>query len=184
LAPYEISLLVARARATAAPGDPDRQVDVVKGLYSVSTAADVPRARAALDEAIALADALTRDGKLAPSQQDWPKLLRDALAKLPPSEGATRSKSLHFTAPLSAARRAPCIAPGVTRAAVVRDPAITSGIGQFAVLQYVSRSVGVEVSPVDVRDSPEIELGVAAFARSANGGLIVAGSPLSVFIAD
>jgi putative ABC transport system substrate-binding protein len=72
------------------------------------------------------------------------------------------------------------IAPGVTRAAVIRDPAITSGIGQFAVIQYVSRSVGVEVSPVDVRDSLEIERSVAAFARSANGGLIVAGSPLSV----
>ena len=85
LAPYEISLLLARARATAAPGDPDRQVDVVKGLYDVSTAADVPRARAALDEAIALAEALARDGKLASPQQDWPKLLRDALAKLPPS---------------------------------------------------------------------------------------------------
>jgi putative ABC transport system substrate-binding protein len=72
------------------------------------------------------------------------------------------------------------IAPGVTRAAVLRDPAITSGIGQFAVMQYVSRSVRVEVSPVDLRDIPEIERGVAAFARSANGGLIVAGSPLSL----
>ncbi len=72
------------------------------------------------------------------------------------------------------------IAPGVTRAAVLRDPAITSGIGQFAVIQYVSRSVRVEVSPVDLRDSSEIERGVAAFARSANGGLIVAGSPLSL----
>jgi putative tryptophan/tyrosine transport system substrate-binding protein len=72
------------------------------------------------------------------------------------------------------------IAPAVTRAAVLRDPAITAGIGQFAVIQYVSRSVGVEVSPVDVRDLPEIERGVAAFARSANGGLIVAGSPLSI----
>src|SRR4030088_559738 len=72
------------------------------------------------------------------------------------------------------------IAPGVTRAAVLRDPAITSGIGQFAVIQYVSRSVGVEVSPVDVRDAPEIERGFAAFARSANGGLIVTGSALSL----
>ena len=71
------------------------------------------------------------------------------------------------------------IAPGVTRAAVLRDPAITVGIGQFAVIQYVSRSVGVEVSSVDVRDAPEIERGVAAFARSANGGLIVTASPLS-----
>jgi putative ABC transport system substrate-binding protein len=71
------------------------------------------------------------------------------------------------------------ITPDVTRAAVLRDPAITAGIGQFAVIQYVSRSVGVEVSPVDVHDAPEIERRVAAFARSANGGLIVTASPLS-----
>jgi putative ABC transport system substrate-binding protein len=72
------------------------------------------------------------------------------------------------------------IAPGVTRAAVLRDPAITSGIGQFAVIQSVASSVGVEVSPVDVRDAPEIERGVAVFARAGNGGLIVAGSTLSL----
>ena len=72
------------------------------------------------------------------------------------------------------------IAPGVTRAAVLRDSVITSGIGQFAVIQYVAPSVGVEVSPVDVRDPSEIERGVAAFARTSNGGLIVAGSPLSL----
>ena len=58
------------------------------------------------------------------------------------------------------------IAPGVTRAAVLRDPAITSGIGQFAVIQSVAPSVGVEVSPVNVRDAAEIERAVAAFARS------------------
>ncbi len=72
------------------------------------------------------------------------------------------------------------IAPGVTRAAVLRDPAITAGIGQFAVIQYVAPSVGVEVSPVDVRDVPEIERAIAAFARSPNGGLIVSASPLSL----
>ena len=72
------------------------------------------------------------------------------------------------------------IAPGVTRAAVLRDPAITSGIGQFAVIQYAAPSVSVEVSPVDVRDASEIERAVAAFARFANGGLIVAASPLSL----
>jgi ABC-type uncharacterized transport system substrate-binding protein len=72
------------------------------------------------------------------------------------------------------------IAPSVTRAAVLRDPAITSGIGQFAVIQSVAPSVGVEVSPVDVRDAPEIERGVAAFARSGNGALIVVGSTLSL----
>ena len=72
------------------------------------------------------------------------------------------------------------IAPGVRRAAVLRDSTIPTGNGQFAVIQYVSRPVGVEVSPVEVRAAPEIERGVAAFARSANGGLIVAGSPLSL----
>ena len=72
------------------------------------------------------------------------------------------------------------IAPGVTRAAVLRDSAITSGIGQFAVIQYVAPSLGVEVSLIDLHDAPAIERAIAAFARFANGGLIVAGSPLSL----
>ena len=71
------------------------------------------------------------------------------------------------------------IAPGVTRAAVLRDPAITAGIGQFAVIQSVAPSVGVEVSPVNVRDAGEIERAVTAFARSPNGGLIVTASALA-----
>src|SRR5262245_23848091 len=57
------------------------------------------------------------------------------------------------------------IAPGVTRAAVLRDPAITAGIGQFAIIQSVAPAVGVEVSPVNVRDAAEIERAVTAFAR-------------------
>ena len=68
------------------------------------------------------------------------------------------------------------IAPGVTRVAVLRDPAIASGIGQFGALQAVAPSFGVELSPVDVRDAPEIERAVAAFARPCNGGLIVTAS--------
>jgi ABC-type uncharacterized transport system substrate-binding protein len=72
------------------------------------------------------------------------------------------------------------IAPGVTRAAVLRDPAITAGIGQFAIIQSLASSVGVEVSPVNVRDAGEIERAVAAFARSPNGGLIVTTSALSL----
>jgi ABC-type uncharacterized transport system substrate-binding protein len=71
------------------------------------------------------------------------------------------------------------IAPGVTRVAVLRDTAGPSGIGQFAVIQYVAPSVGVEVSPISVRDADEIERGVTAFARSGNGGLVVAASPLA-----
>jgi putative tryptophan/tyrosine transport system substrate-binding protein len=72
------------------------------------------------------------------------------------------------------------IAPGVTRAAVFRDAALTAGTGQFAVIQSVASSVGVEVSPVNVHDAGEIERAVAAFARSANGGLIVTSSGLVV----
>jgi putative ABC transport system substrate-binding protein len=69
------------------------------------------------------------------------------------------------------------ISPRLTRAAVLRDPAIASGIGQFAAIQAVAPSLGVELSPVDARDAPEIERSITAFARSANGGLIVTGSP-------
>ena len=72
------------------------------------------------------------------------------------------------------------IAPGVTRAAILRDPTITSGIGQFAVIQSVAPSFGVEVSPVNVRDASEIERGITAFARTANGGLISTSSSLSI----
>jgi ABC-type uncharacterized transport system substrate-binding protein len=72
------------------------------------------------------------------------------------------------------------IAPGVTRAAVLRDPAVASGIGQFGAVQIVAPSLGVELSPVDVRDAGEIERAVAAFARGLNGGLIVTGSALGI----
>ena len=76
------------------------------------------------------------------------------------------------------------IAPGVTRVAVLRDPAIAAGIGQFGAIQAVAPSFGVEVSPVNVRDAGEIERAVAAFARSSNGGLIVTGSALAVVHRD
>src|SRR5262245_11256762 len=72
------------------------------------------------------------------------------------------------------------IAPSVTRAAVLRDAALTSGTGQFAVIQSVASAVGVEVSPVNVHDAGEIEHRVAAFARSPNGGLVVTSSALAV----
>jgi putative tryptophan/tyrosine transport system substrate-binding protein len=71
------------------------------------------------------------------------------------------------------------IAPQVTRVAVIRDPAITTGIGQFGAIQSAAPSLGVELTPVNVRDAVEIERAVAAFARSSNGGLIVTGSPLA-----
>jgi putative ABC transport system substrate-binding protein len=72
------------------------------------------------------------------------------------------------------------IAPRVTRAAVIRDPAIAAGIGQLGAIQSVAPSFGVELSPVNVRDATEIERDVAAFARAPNGGLIVTPSALTL----
>jgi putative ABC transport system substrate-binding protein len=72
------------------------------------------------------------------------------------------------------------IAPDVTRVAVFRDTAITSGIGQFAVIQAMAPSVGLEVSAINVRDAGEIERAVTAFARTGHGGLILTASALAV----
>jgi putative ABC transport system substrate-binding protein len=71
------------------------------------------------------------------------------------------------------------IAPRVTRAAVLRDPAVASGIGQFGAVQIVAPSLGVQVTPVDVRDAGEIERALTAFAHGLNGGLIVTGTALA-----
>jgi putative ABC transport system substrate-binding protein len=68
------------------------------------------------------------------------------------------------------------IMPAITRAAVIRDPAISAGLGQFAAIQAVAPSLGVDVTPVNVRDPKEIERDIAAFARLPNRGLIVTGS--------
>jgi putative ABC transport system substrate-binding protein len=76
------------------------------------------------------------------------------------------------------------IAPRVTRAAVLRDPGIVSGIGQFGAVQAVAPSLGVELSPIDVRDASEIERAVTAFTRSGNGGLIVTASALATRYRD
>jgi ABC-type uncharacterized transport system substrate-binding protein len=71
------------------------------------------------------------------------------------------------------------IAPSVTRVAVIRDAAISTGLGQFVAIQAVATSFGVEVSAVNVRDPKEIERAVMAFARTSNGGLMT-GSALAV----
>jgi putative ABC transport system substrate-binding protein len=65
------------------------------------------------------------------------------------------------------------IAPHVRRAAVLRDPTAAAGIGQFAAIQGVAQSLGVELTPVAARDTAELERSMAAFARSANSGMIV-----------
>jgi putative ABC transport system substrate-binding protein len=69
------------------------------------------------------------------------------------------------------------IAPSVTRAAVLRDTANPAGNAQFGAIQAVAPSLGVEVSPFNMRNASEIERAMAAVARSANSGLVVTGSP-------
>jgi putative ABC transport system substrate-binding protein len=76
------------------------------------------------------------------------------------------------------------IAPSITRAAVLRDAALASGPGQFAAIQSVAPSLGVELTPVNVRDPGEIERAVTTFARSANGGLITTGSAATALHRD
>jgi putative ABC transport system substrate-binding protein len=76
------------------------------------------------------------------------------------------------------------IAPGVTRAAVIRDSAIAVGVGQFAAVASVGPSLGVDIAPVNVSDPGEMEDVLAGFARTANGGLIVTGSASAVMHRD
>jgi putative ABC transport system substrate-binding protein len=71
------------------------------------------------------------------------------------------------------------VAPGVTRVAVLRDPNQASGIGQFGAIRGAAAAFGVEIIPLGVRDSAEIERGVTAFARSSNDGLIVTSGSLT-----
>jgi putative ABC transport system substrate-binding protein len=65
------------------------------------------------------------------------------------------------------------IAPGVTRAAIIRDTANPIGIAVFGIIQTMAPSLGMEVVPINMRDAGEIERSLAAFARAPNGGLIV-----------
>ena len=76
------------------------------------------------------------------------------------------------------------IAPSLTRSIVLRDPTITAGIGQFAIIQSVATSAGVDVRPINLRDAGEIERAITAFARAPNGGLILTASAMSVVHRD
>jgi len=72
------------------------------------------------------------------------------------------------------------IAPRVKHVAVLRDPVITAGIGYLAAIHAMAVSIGVEVTPIDVRSISDIERVVAAFARTSNGGLIVTADPAAI----
>jgi putative ABC transport system substrate-binding protein len=76
------------------------------------------------------------------------------------------------------------IAPQVTRAVVIRNPDVSSGTAQFSAIQAVAPALGVEVTPIGMHDAGEIERAVEAFARSANGGLIITGAVYSAVTQD
>jgi len=76
------------------------------------------------------------------------------------------------------------IAPSTTRAAVLRDPALRAGMGQWGAIQSASPSVAIEVSPISLVEAGEMESALTAFARNPNGGLIVTGSALTVVRRD
>ena len=90
LASYEEGLAIMRKLAAADPGNAERQADLVTGLLRVGMASDPPQARAALREALAIAEVLAREGKLTAAQRNWPQLLRERLAKLPPEQAEAR----------------------------------------------------------------------------------------------
>ena len=76
------------------------------------------------------------------------------------------------------------IAPDMRRVAVIRDPSIASGTGQFAVIQAVAPSLGLEVTAIDIRDRAEMERAITTFAGLPNGGLVVTAGPLSTLHRD
>jgi putative ABC transport system substrate-binding protein len=76
------------------------------------------------------------------------------------------------------------IAPGITRVAVLRDPTISGGLGQFGAIQSAASSFAVEVTAINLRDATEIERAIMAFATTSSGGLIVTASPLAVVHRD
>jgi putative tryptophan/tyrosine transport system substrate-binding protein len=76
------------------------------------------------------------------------------------------------------------VAPGVKRVAVIRDPDISAGTGQFAAIQTAAPSLGLDLIAVNPREAGEVERAIAAFARTPNGGLITTSSALAVIRRD
>jgi putative ABC transport system substrate-binding protein len=72
------------------------------------------------------------------------------------------------------------VAPHIKRAAVLRNPTNAAGIGQWAIMQAIGGAVGLELSPVNIRNASDIERGISSFAQGAHGGLIVAVSAVAV----
>jgi len=106
----------------------------------------------------------------------------DSLAR--PGGNATGFMSSEFSLSAKWLELLKQIAPGTTRAAVLRDTTQSAGAALFGVIQAAAPSLRVEVNPVNIRDAGEIERAVAAFARAPNGGLIVTTGALATFHRD
>ncbi len=106
----------------------------------------------------------------------------DSLAR--PGGNATGFASFEYGMPAKWVELLKTLAPTLTRVGVLRDPAITAGIGQFEAIQSVSRSAGVEARPINMRDESNIKRDIAAFAVSESGGLIITSSGMSVVHRD
>jgi putative tryptophan/tyrosine transport system substrate-binding protein len=72
------------------------------------------------------------------------------------------------------------VAPRMKRVGVIRDSATTAGVGQWSAIQTAAPNFGLEATPINLRDAPELERAVAGFARSPNGGLIITSSGLAI----
>jgi putative tryptophan/tyrosine transport system substrate-binding protein len=106
----------------------------------------------------------------------------DSLAR--PGGNATGFASFEYGIASKWVELLKALAPTLTRAGVLRDPAITAGIGQFEAIQSVARSAGVDVHPINMRDESGIKRDIAAFAASTSGGLIITSSGMSVVYRD
>jgi putative tryptophan/tyrosine transport system substrate-binding protein len=102
----------------------------------------------------------------------------DSLAR--PAGNATGFTTYDYSASAKWLELLKEIAPSVKRVGVLRDPALTLGTAQFAAIQAMAPTVGVEVTPIGLRDAGEIERGIDALARMSNAGLVVTGSSLTV----
>jgi putative tryptophan/tyrosine transport system substrate-binding protein len=106
----------------------------------------------------------------------------DSLAR--PGGNATGFASFEYGIAAKWVELLKALAPNLTRVGVLRDPAITAGIGQFEAIQSVSRSAGVEVRPINMRDESDIKRDIATFAASGSSGLIITSSGMSVVHRD
>ena len=106
----------------------------------------------------------------------------DSLAR--PGGNATGFVSFEYGLSAKLLELLKAVAPGVKRVAVIRDPDISAGTGQFGAIQAAAPSLGLDLIAINPREGGEVERAIAAFARTPNGGLITTSSALAVIRRD